>query len=436
MNVSAPTIVASSRENHPRGSRNGHIVPQPSRVIIVTDYAWVVGGASKVAMLSAIALAHRGYDTYYFSAVGPVANELADAPLTVRCLGELESLREPSRLTGARKGLWNLKARSALKRLLQNFSPRDTIVHFHQWTKALSPSVFSPVLDQGFRFVITLHDYFTSCPNGGFLVYPESEICTRTPLSASCILCNCDPRNYAHKLWRVARQTIQNRLLIHSEGLNNVIYASDFSRRILAHHLPRTLRWYFVPNPIQVEQVPRVDVRRNREYVFVGRLSKEKGGVIFAEAAKQANVPAVFIGEGEQRPTILAANAEAEITGWVTPAEVYARLARGRALVFPSIGYEVQGLTVCEAASMGVPSIVGERTAAREHVSNGKNGLYAKTASVDDLAEKIAMLEDDTLLERMSIAAYDGFWHCPPSTEEHVRYLEIAYRAIFADAQL
>ena len=85
---------------------------------------------------------------------------------------------------------------------------------------------------------------------------------------------------------------------------------------------------------------------------------------------------------------------------------------------------------------MGVPSIVGERTAAREHVSNGKNGLYAKTASVDDLAEKIAMLEDDTLLERMSIAAYDGFWHCPPSTEEHVRYLEIAYRAIFADAQL
>ena len=105
MNVSAQTIVASSRQSRPQSSRNGHIVPQPGRVIIVTDYAWVVGGASKVAMLSAIALAHRGYDTHYFSAVGPVANKLADAPLTVRCLGELESLREPSRLTGARKGL-------------------------------------------------------------------------------------------------------------------------------------------------------------------------------------------------------------------------------------------------------------------------------------------------------------------------------------------
>ena len=43
------------------------------------------------------------------------------------------------------------------------------------------------------------------------------------------------------------------------------------------------------------------------------------------------------------------------------------------------------------------------------------------------------MLEDDTLLERMSAAAYDGFWQCPPTIEEHVRHLEIAYRSIFAE---
>jgi glycosyltransferase involved in cell wall biosynthesis len=403
------------------------------RVIIVTDYAWVVGGASKVAMLSAIALAHRGYDTYHFSAVGPVASELADAPLTVRCLGEQESLQEPSRFIGAQKGLWNLTAKSALKRFLQDFSPRDTIVHFHQWTKALSPSIFAPVLEQGFRFVVTLHDYFTCCPNGGFLVYPKSEICNRKPLTSACIFCNCDPRNYAHKLWRVTRQTIQNRLLISSARWNNVIYASDFSRRVLAHHLPKTLRWYFVPNPIQVDKMPRVDVKRNQEYAFVGRLSKEKGGVVFAKAAKQANVRAVFIGDGEQREMILAANPDAEITGWITPSDVSARLAQGRGLVFPSIGYEVQGLTVCEAASIGVPSIVGERTAAREHVMNGESGLYTKTASVDDLAAKLSMLQDDTLLDRMSAAAYDGFWQSPPNTEEHVRRLEEAYRAIFAD---
>ena len=433
MNVLPAPFAEASRKNHVQTSRKRRTVHEPMRVIIVTDYAWVVGGASKVAMLSAIALARKGYDTHIFSAVGPVARELADAPLTIRCLGERESLEEPSRITGAQKGLWNLTAKSALKRFLEDFSPRDTIVHFHQWTKALSPSVFAPVLQQGFRFVVTLHDYFTSCPNGGFLVYPKAEICDREPLTADCILCNCDPRNYAHKLWRVARQTIQNRLLISSAGWKNVIYASDFSRRVLAHHLPDTLRWYFVPNPIQVDHGARVEVNHNQEYAFVGRLSQEKGGVVFAKAAKLANVPAVFIGDGAQRSIIMATNAASEITGWLTPTDVYARLARARALVFPSIGYEVQGLTVCEAASMGVPSIVGERTAAREHVVDGTNGLYTKTASVDDLASKLLMLQDDALLERMSVAAYDGFWRSPPSTEEHVRHLEEAYRAIFAD---
>jgi glycosyltransferase involved in cell wall biosynthesis len=402
------------------------------RIIIVTDYAWVAGGASKVAMLSAIALAHKGHDVYHFSAVGPVADKLTGAPLTVQCLGESESLQEPSRLIGAQKGLWNLRAKSELTRFLKDFSPRDTIVHFHQWTKALSPSVFAPVLEQGFRFVITLHDYFTCCPNGGFLVYSKAEICNRKPLSAACIICNCDPRNYRQKLWRVTRQSIQNRLLVHPGRWNNVIYASEFSRRILAHHLPETLRWYFVPNPIQIDQMPRIEVNQNREYVFVGRLSREKGGIIFAMAAKQANVPAVFIGDGEQRAMILAANADAKITGWLTPGDVYARLARGRALVFPSIGYEVQGLTVCEAASMGLPSIVTERTAAREHISNGENGLYTRTASVDDLAAKLTMLQDDALLQRLSIDAYERYWQNPPTTEEHLRHLEEAYHAIMA----
>ena len=70
-----------------------HAVHEAIRVIIVSDYAWVAGGASKVAMLSAIALARKGYDVYHFSAVGPVADKLAGAPLTIQCLEERRASR-------------------------------------------------------------------------------------------------------------------------------------------------------------------------------------------------------------------------------------------------------------------------------------------------------------------------------------------------------
>lgn len=96
---------------------------EPRRVIVVCDYACVMGGVSKVAIHSAIALAHKEYDTYYFFAVGPIADELTAAPLTVYCLEQRESLQESSRLVGAQKGLWNLTTRSAFDRFLQDFSP-------------------------------------------------------------------------------------------------------------------------------------------------------------------------------------------------------------------------------------------------------------------------------------------------------------------------
>jgi glycosyltransferase involved in cell wall biosynthesis len=312
-------------------------VKQPKHVIVVTDYAWVIGGASKVAMMSAVALAERGYDTHHFSVVGPVAAELAASPATVHCLQQPAILEEPNRFLGAQKGLWNRDALKAFERLLEGFSPADTLVHVHQWTKALSPSIFDPMVRRGFKFVVTLHDYFISCPNGGFLVYKSTEICRLKPMTIGCIACNCDPRNYAHKLWRVCRQVIQNQVLLVSGRLKDVIYVSEFSRAILSRHLPGSLNWYFVPNPVQVARMPRVNVSANKQFVFVGRLSKEKGGHLFAAAAKLANVPAVFVGDGEQREDILRRNRDAIVTGWLSPNRVFEELARARALVFPSV---------------------------------------------------------------------------------------------------
>ena len=60
------------------------------------------------------------------------------------------------------------------------------------WTKALSSSVFDVAFKMNFKVVLTLHDYFTACPNGGYFDYKENKICKRKPLSWKCIKCNCD----------------------------------------------------------------------------------------------------------------------------------------------------------------------------------------------------------------------------------------------------
>ena len=94
-------------------------------------------------------------------------------------LSNQDILAEPNRLRAAWSGIWNAEASRALATLLATADPRSTLVHVHGWTKALSASIFRAIRRMGFRDVVTLHEYFTACPTGGFFDHPAGTICKR-----------------------------------------------------------------------------------------------------------------------------------------------------------------------------------------------------------------------------------------------------------------
>lgn len=402
-------------------------------VVVLCDFAFYGGGASKVALDSAMALSEHGIDVYLFSAVGPVEPRLAATPTHVVCLRQRDILSDTNRVRALVNGLWNGQAKHELSKLLARLRPQETVVHAHQWAKALSPSVLQAVYDAGFPLVATFHDYFATCPNGGFIVYPRNEICERVPLSINCIACNCDARNYAHKIWRVARQLVQNKVVNFPKKLRHAIYVSEFSRRVLAPHLPQHIHWHYVPNPADFERDNRVDIAKNRSFVFVGQLAKHKGPTLFAAAARRAGVEAIFVGEGEERAAILQANPDAVLTGWVDRSEVATRLKQARALVFPSLWYECQPLAVMEALALGVPAVVSNRCAASDSVVDGCTGFHFERGSLDDLVEKLNCLKDDQLAETLSKRAYEGFWRTTFTLSDHVSMLRAVYARALAD---
>ncbi|HTQ08743.1 MAG TPA: glycosyltransferase, partial [Fimbriimonadaceae bacterium] len=145
------------------------------RIVIVNDHARIVGGAAKIAILSARALAERGHRVDFFAATGPVAPELAG--LEVTCLGIEPHTENPSRLRGALQGIWYRPAARALRALLAQCDPRDTVVHFHAYRDALTASVADAAQRAGFVCVYTAHEYSMGCPYQGFFDYRRNEIC-------------------------------------------------------------------------------------------------------------------------------------------------------------------------------------------------------------------------------------------------------------------
>jgi len=374
----------------PMGSRScGRL----DNVLIVGDFADVTGGQAKVAIDSARLLADHGICVTFFAACGPVSERLEHPGIDVICLGQKTILDDPNRLRAMRSGIWNVAARKALREVTQRFDPARTVLHCHGYAKALSPSIGPELAAGPLKSVFTMHEYFLACPNGGFYDYNRHEICTRTPLGASCLTTNCDVRSASHKAWRVLRGAVAAGPGRLPRGLRHVIYISETQRKIMQGKLPDAVVLHKVLNPIETGGPP-VDARANKALVFVGRLSPEKGGLQLARVARALDMPVLFIGDGPEARAIRAVNPAAEITGWLGPKDVQTRLAEARALVFPSTWYEVQGMVTIEALLRGIPVVCGAWSAASEVIRDGENGALYGTPSDADLAAALRRLPD------------------------------------------
>ena len=180
------------------------------------------------------------------------------------------------------------------------------MVHLHSWPKAISSSIVPAVLAHGAGLVVTVHDYFLACPNGGFYNWNSEKICHLKPLSFACMVTNCARKGYLQKLGHVTRQHIQSSLGHLPGAVRHVITISAFSRGIIEPFLSAGVNLYQIRNPIDVDRRQPVNVGSNESLVFVGRLVAEKGPLLAAQAACISHMKLRFVGDGAMRSQIEA----------------------------------------------------------------------------------------------------------------------------------
>lgn len=403
-------------------------------VVIINDFAFLNGGAGKVAFTAAKALPSMGVRTILFSAVPPVDKSLEEAGVEVICLNQYDILNSPSRLNAVVQGVWNKTARQRFSELLDTLDESSTIIHFHGWSKALSASMWNALIGRNFEVIVTLHEYFLFCPNLGLYNYRTKKICDIKPSSLKCYFCNCDARSYPQKLWRSFRQLVQWHQLRRNKKINLITIGK--TNRMVSEESIRDYvkKIYFLQNPIDLAEEGRTHVEENDTYIFMGRLSSEKGVDHFCEAITSLNLKGCVIGDGYLKDSLMKQYPNIPFVGWKEGADKMEILKRAKALVFPSLWYEGAPLTIIEMHSLGIPCIVPDRCAASEFIQEGVNGFVFSIGNLSALKDAIRKCEVADL-KPMSEKMYSELDRDSFTTERHIQSLMDIYNDVLASRE-
>ena len=138
----------------------------------------------------------------------------------------------------------------------------------------------------------------------------------------------------------------------------------------------------------------------------------------------------MIIGDGPLKNEIQRIFPRAIMPGWLSTTELREKLRLARAFVLPSVWYEVGPIITLEAMAMGIPVIVSSATSYSEIISDGINGFLFEAGNVNELADKMKLLEDPQIAKRVGRASYESYWNNSHTLKDHIDQLLEIYDKI------
>jgi glycosyltransferase involved in cell wall biosynthesis len=330
------------------------------------------------------------------------------------------------RLMGtAARAIWSTEATARVRGLIRRL--KAEVVHCHNLFPLLSPAVLRAASGEGTAVVMTLHNYRLLCLPATFI--RDGRVCEdclgRPPWPGVVHACYRD-------------STLGSAALATSLSLHNAFNTFDRVTKYLA--VSGFVRRKYVEAGWPDD---RIEVKSNfawenpkrdgpgRYFLYLGRLSHEKGVATLLSAWSRSPAPLLVVGDG---PIAGALKAEAppdvQFRPTVSPAEVPGLIREARALLLPSVCYEAQPRVILEAYAAGVPVLASNFGALPEAFGHD-SGLLVPPGDAGAWADAVERLLDDRESERLGEGAWRR-WRDRYSPERGLKNLEGAYRRAVA----
>ena len=304
-----------------------------------------------------------------------------------------DEITDTSRISVALDTFWSRRTVDEIGKLIAEIKP--DVIHSHNTFTLISPSLYWAASKAGVPVVQTLHNFRLLCPQAMFL--REGRVCEdclgKVPWRGVVRACYRD--SIAQSTVLAGMTTVHSMLGTWQHKVTRFIALNDFCRnKFIEGGLPAD-KILVKPNFVDWQEDKlffQLASKRAKDapFLFVGRLSEEKGISVLMQAAAILDESIVLRVAGDGSEAIQLARVHGVTSlGAVSSDTVRSEMNRALALVMPSICYENFPRTLVEAFACGLPVIASRLGAMAELVKDGETGLLFEASNAADLAEKL-----------------------------------------------
>ncbi len=372
------------------------------RILLINKYLFSKGGAERHFFALQQLLERRGHEVIVFAmehpqnVPSPYAGYFASRTDFEHVRFSWNGLRAAARM------IWSFEAARKIDALIR--ATRPDIAHIHNIYHQISPSILPVLKKHGIPVVMTAHDFHLISPN--YNLFHDGAICERCKPTRyyRAIFHRCIKHSLVASMIAATAQYLHRWLNVYRKNISACISPSKFLLQTMHEWNTRFAREYILTNFVAMQNDP--NPAPGEYFLYLGRLSPEKGVDVLLEAAQSVFSRIVIAGTGPEDRRLRNMAAEHSLknvvfVGYQT-ADAVQRLLRGcRAVIAPSRGYEHCPLAILEAFAAGKPVIASRIGGIPELVVDGTNGLLITAGNAEQLAAAMNTLATDDARSRM-----------------------------------
>ncbi len=369
-------------------------------ILLLNNFFTVYGGAEKVMFRTAELLEEKGNKVQYFC-TNKKPYIINDYEYT-KYFTEYTNFSKFSaikKITTLPKSFYNTQAEKDLSLLLREIKP--DVIHGNGLIYNLTPSVLNACAKNNLPIVMTMHDCNLLCPAITFIKKNKSYCNTHDCINGNALHCITNKcfQNNLFKSTIAAMEFTYRRFHKLYDKISYFICPTEAIQELaLKANIPSS-KLIVLEHFIDVDNKPNYD---NKNYfLYVGRLSKEKGIITLLNAMK--NLPDIelhIVGNGEEEENIKNEISRLnlkniKLLGYRSGKDLNNEYKNCIAGIVPSTAFEMFGLIIIEAFRYGKPVIGTNIGGIAKIIGHNKNGILFPVDDSKKLAEEIKKLYDN-----------------------------------------